>query len=370
MVRGPGYRAGLLARVSTRQAGMVVLTDLAPTVLGWRGQPRPAGLPGAPITAAGRGAAGVRGPRADRPGHRRPGVGGHAHRLFLGLRRGWTWPCSPGSGCCCGGLSRAGGGAGRGGGGWRAPSPGAVPAGSFLANVVPWWRLGHPAVWQYGLAVAVDGGGRRDGAGRAVAAGPVRAAGCGGGGDGADRRAGRDDRVPAAAGRAVRPVGAGRRPVLRDRRGRDRPVRRLRHDRDRLGGPTRCSGPAPGAGRCRRVRGRAVRGDRVRLAAVRREGRRHDRHRPLCPAAAHGDGRDQDHGPPGHGGAGQRGGPVRRVRGDQLPHPGHRAIRYRRVRREPVPRPVRRAADAQADLHARLHRAEPGGPARSSSWSG
>ena len=42
--------------VTTRQAGMVVLTDLTPTVLGWRGQPRPTGLPGSQITHAGRGA--------------------------------------------------------------------------------------------------------------------------------------------------------------------------------------------------------------------------------------------------------------------------------------------------------------------------
>ena len=35
---------------------MVVLTDLTPTVLGWRGQPRPTGLPGSQITHAGRGA--------------------------------------------------------------------------------------------------------------------------------------------------------------------------------------------------------------------------------------------------------------------------------------------------------------------------
>ena len=54
LVSGPGYRAGLLAAASTRQAGMVVLTDLTPTVLGWRGQPRPAGLPGAQITRAAR----------------------------------------------------------------------------------------------------------------------------------------------------------------------------------------------------------------------------------------------------------------------------------------------------------------------------
>ena len=55
-ISGPAYRSGLLRAPSTRQPGMVVLTDLTPTVLGWRGQPRPAGLPGSQITHAGRGA--------------------------------------------------------------------------------------------------------------------------------------------------------------------------------------------------------------------------------------------------------------------------------------------------------------------------
>ena len=31
---------------------------------------------------------------------------------------------------------------------------GAVAAGSFLANIVPWWLMSHPAIWQYGLTVA------------------------------------------------------------------------------------------------------------------------------------------------------------------------------------------------------------------------
>ena len=50
----------------------------------------------------------------------------------------------------------------------------AVPLGSYLANLIPWWRLAHPAWWLYGLAVGwtlVGGGG---GAGRPVAARPAR----------------------------------------------------------------------------------------------------------------------------------------------------------------------------------------------------
>jgi hypothetical protein len=48
---------------------------------------------------------------------------------------------------------------------------GAVPAGSFLANLVPWWLMSHSAIWQYGLtlvwtavvsAIALAGPWRRD----------------------------------------------------------------------------------------------------------------------------------------------------------------------------------------------------------------
>src|SRR6185437_4228765 len=38
----PGYSSGLLNAVSTRQPGLVVLTDLTPTVLGWLGAPESA----------------------------------------------------------------------------------------------------------------------------------------------------------------------------------------------------------------------------------------------------------------------------------------------------------------------------------------
>src|SRR5271165_4885543 len=39
LVDGPGYQAGLLTAASTRQPGLVVLTDLTPTMLGWLGGP-------------------------------------------------------------------------------------------------------------------------------------------------------------------------------------------------------------------------------------------------------------------------------------------------------------------------------------------
>ena len=62
---GPGYQAGLLNAASTRQPGMVVLTDLTPTVLGWLARPVSASTVSA-STGPGR-----RGRHADHP--RRPG---------------------------------------------------------------------------------------------------------------------------------------------------------------------------------------------------------------------------------------------------------------------------------------------------------
>jgi len=48
---GPGYQAGLLHASSTRQPGLVVLTDLTPTVLSWLGRTTPAGIVGAQLTS-------------------------------------------------------------------------------------------------------------------------------------------------------------------------------------------------------------------------------------------------------------------------------------------------------------------------------
>src|SRR5580692_5260912 len=54
LVDGTGYQAGLLESASTRQPGLVVLTDLTPTVLGWLGQHVPPGLVGAQLTRGSR----------------------------------------------------------------------------------------------------------------------------------------------------------------------------------------------------------------------------------------------------------------------------------------------------------------------------
>ena len=154
LVSGPGYRSGLLTAASTRQAGMVVLTDLTPAVLGWRGQPRPAGLPGAQIT------------RAARPGPFGSTVRGligqdTTAQVWAGTHSVFYWSYVVLDLVVFAGIGLLfwGGLPGRRRARalwWRRAGviAGAVPAGSFLANVVPWWLMGHPAVWQYGLTVA------------------------------------------------------------------------------------------------------------------------------------------------------------------------------------------------------------------------
>src|SRR6266702_2110499 len=64
VVSGPGYLpgrpgglrgGGLLAAASTRQPGLVQLTDLTAAILAWRHQSAPADLVGSPLTSSGRG---------------------------------------------------------------------------------------------------------------------------------------------------------------------------------------------------------------------------------------------------------------------------------------------------------------------------
>ena len=153
MVAGRGYRAGLLGAASARQPGMVVLTDLTVTVLGWRGLRVPGGLPGAAVTAAGRGPL---------PAAVRALIGQDtAAQVWAGTHAVFFWVYALADLAVFAGIGLIFWGSGPGARArraawWRAAGTvaGAVPAGSFLANVVPWWLRGHPAIWQYGLAVA------------------------------------------------------------------------------------------------------------------------------------------------------------------------------------------------------------------------
>jgi hypothetical protein len=150
---GPGFGPGVLRAASTRQPGIVTITDLTPTLLSWRGTVPPAGLAGSVIEASGRAslASAVRmlisqdtGAqvyistvgwffliyavtevlvfvllalvlRGDEPARRRRRVA--AYRIA--------------------GVSAA-----------------AVPAGTFLASLVRWPALPHPALLLYGLGLA------------------------------------------------------------------------------------------------------------------------------------------------------------------------------------------------------------------------
>jgi len=175
VVSGPGYSSGLLTAPSTRRPGVVVITDLTPTVAGWLGQPVPAGTVGARIGVTGRGGlvATVRG-LVDRD---------TAEQVWLATRDWFLigyaiadavlfavpallfWGSDPDRR-----RRRAQS--------WRLAGTlaAAVPLGSFLANAVPWWGLAHPAWWLYGLtagwtlvvaAAALAGPWRRDVLGQA-----------------------------------------------------------------------------------------------------------------------------------------------------------------------------------------------------------
>ena len=170
VVSGPDFAGGLLRAASTRQPGIVTLTDLTPTVAGWLGHAVPAGLSGSQLTRGDRGslAAAVR-VLVGRDTAEQVWMSTHgwffswyvvADVLLLGLPVVVFWGSDP---------ERAR----RRARCWRAAGvfAAAVPVGTFLAGLVPWWLHVHPAVWLYGMAagwalavgaVALAGPWRRD----------------------------------------------------------------------------------------------------------------------------------------------------------------------------------------------------------------
>ena len=153
VISGPGFGGGLLRATSTRQPGIVTLTDLTPTIAGWLGRTVPAGITGAQITRGDRGslASAVR-ILIGRDTAEQVWISTHgwffawyalADAILLGVPAAMSWGAGPGRA-----RRRARGT--RIAGAFAA----AVPAGTFLANLVPWWLHAHPAVWLYGMAVA------------------------------------------------------------------------------------------------------------------------------------------------------------------------------------------------------------------------
>ena len=150
VVTGPGFGHGLLRSTSTRQPGIVTLTDLTPTVAGWLGRDVPPGLAGARLTSAARGslASTVRA-LIGRDTAEQVWISTHgwfftgyavADLLLLGVPAVIFWGADPGR-------------ARRRAAWWRTCGvfAAAVPVGTFLANLVPWWMHVHPAIWLYGM---------------------------------------------------------------------------------------------------------------------------------------------------------------------------------------------------------------------------
>ena len=154
LVDGAGYQAGLLEASSTRQPGLVALTDLTPTVLGWLGRGVPSGVIGAQLT---------RGDRGPLDATIRSLVARDtAEQVWLSTHDAFYWAyllvgaaVLAAIGLACWGDTperreqRARW--------WRVAGVFvvSVPAGTFLASLVPWWRSAHPAAWLYGIAGAL-----------------------------------------------------------------------------------------------------------------------------------------------------------------------------------------------------------------------
>ena len=154
LVSGPGYRAGLLNAASTRQPGLVVLTDLTPTVLGWLGGAVPANAVGAHIT---RGDRGSLSPTVQSLAGRDV-----AERVWTSTHDEFFWAYALADAAVLAAIGLACWGATeekrrRRAHWWRVAGVFAVsvPAGTFLANLVPWSTSAHPAAVLYAVSVAL-----------------------------------------------------------------------------------------------------------------------------------------------------------------------------------------------------------------------
>jgi len=156
---GPGYSSGLLNAVSTRQPGLVVLTDLTPTVLGWLGAPESAST-GPPQTV---GAHVTRGDRGSLAATVQALTGRDtAGQVWRDTHDEFFWAYSLADAAVLAAIGLASWGAApeqrrRRARGWRVAGvfAAAVPVGTFLANLVPWSTTAHPAAWLYGVSVAL-----------------------------------------------------------------------------------------------------------------------------------------------------------------------------------------------------------------------
>jgi len=150
----PTSGPGRLTASSTRRTGLVTLTDVTPTVLRLAGAPVPARLTGAPWTP--------------RPAPREGRV--QSLRDRARAARTARSMVAPFNVALVGGQVVAFGLAAlawrRGGAArrrriraiarWTALAAAAAPAAAYLANLLPWWRLAHPAAGLAGAVLAAD----------------------------------------------------------------------------------------------------------------------------------------------------------------------------------------------------------------------
>jgi hypothetical protein len=151
---GAGYQAGLLQASSTRQPGLVVLTDLTPTVLGWLGHGVPSGVVGAPLTRGDRGPLDVT--------IRSLVARDTAEQVWLSTHAEFWWAYALADAAALAAVGLAFWGAtadqrARRARWWRVAGVFAVsvPVATFLANLVPWSQSAHPALALYVAAAGL-----------------------------------------------------------------------------------------------------------------------------------------------------------------------------------------------------------------------
>jgi hypothetical protein len=153
VVDGPGYAAGLLHTASTRQPGLAQLTDVTASVLRWRGRPVPSSALGSPLTS---------GARPDLAAEVRALIGQDTAAQVYRATFGWFFAIFAVGEAVVFGLIALllWGGQEERRRRRRAVCrvagvvAGSVPAGTFLASLVSWWMLPHPALLLYLLAAA------------------------------------------------------------------------------------------------------------------------------------------------------------------------------------------------------------------------
>ena len=155
IVSGPGFGPGLLRAASARQPGLVLGTDLTPSVLRWRGQGRDLGpqVIGSQLQSIGRGT--LAGAVKELVGQ------DTAAQVYRASRAPYFLACGFGLAIAAGlialllrgdGLARRR----RRRAAYRVTGmlAGAIPAGSFLGGLAPWATAPHPALLLYGTGLA------------------------------------------------------------------------------------------------------------------------------------------------------------------------------------------------------------------------